>query len=231
VDLPAEVIVVDDGSSDGTQAAVDGAAVRDVRVLRNSSNRGKGYSVRRGMLAAKSDWVLFMDADNSTSIEHLARVAPHVNAARVIIASRRLSDSRVVRPQHRLRQMLGRTFPHIVRALALPGLMDTQCGFKVFRRDAAQAIFARQTTERFAFDVEVLLLARLLRIGIAEVPVDWDNPTISTVRIRYDTIQMLWDVLRSTWRRAFGVKSRKSTRSCWNKPQSTPARLPLCAGE
>ncbi|MGE3182845.1 MAG: dolichyl-phosphate beta-glucosyltransferase [Phycisphaerae bacterium] len=198
-----EVVVVDDGSTDDTVARIQ-RSFPEVRLLVNERNRGKGYSVRRGMLAAQKAWTLFMDADNSTRIHELEKFAAFAReGAAVIIASRRLPASRIVRQQHRFRQALGRTFPIFARLLALPDIHDTQCGFKLFRRDAAQAIFSRQRVDRFAFDVEVLLLAKRLGYTIQEVPISWDNPTTSTLRISRDAPRMLWDLLCSTVRLRF----------------------------
>lgn len=202
--LPHEVIVVDDGSADGTAVAVERRG-RGVRVLRNRRNRGKGHSVRRGMLAATKAWALFTDVDNSTTIDHLARFAPLAATHEVIIASRRAGGALIVRRQHAVRRFLGNTFPALVHAVALPDVHDTQCGFKAFRRDAARAIFSRLRVERFAFDVEALLLARTLGYSIGEVPVRWDNPTASTVRLSTDTVRMLVDLLATTWRMRDGA--------------------------
>lgn len=197
-DLPHEIIVIDDGSIDNTRDLLRGEP--GIQLFENGINRGKGFSVRRGMLATRCAWALFMDVDNSTSLGHLERFAPAAAAADVLIASRRLSESRIVRRQHPIRQFLGRSFPYLVRALAIPDLADTQCGFKLFRREAVRQIFPKQRIERFAFDVEVLMLARRLGLRIVEVPVNWDNPTSSTLRVRIDTLQMMWDLLRTTWR-------------------------------
>lgn len=197
--LTHEIIVVDDGSRDQTARRV-AEGFPDVLLLRNAENRGKGYSVRRGMLAARHAWVLFMDVDHSTHIRHLETFAPLAADADVIIGSRRLAQSRIVRPQHRLRQALGRTFPYVVKTFVLRDLSDTQCGFKLFRRGAVDAVLPHQQVERFAFDVELLLLARRAGLRIAEAPVDWDNPTDSTLRIGRDSFQMLADLLRMVWR-------------------------------
>ncbi|HWB21194.1 MAG TPA: dolichyl-phosphate beta-glucosyltransferase [Phycisphaerales bacterium] len=194
-----EIIVVDDGSTDSTAEIAD-AFRPSLTLLKLSQNRGKGHAVKHGMLHSTGDWSIFMDADNSTSITHLTRFAEKTDSADVLIASRRLPSARIVRPQHRIRQALGRTFPYIVRLIALPNVSDTQCGFKMFSRAARQAIFPLQKIDRFAFDVELLLIARKLNLRLAEIPVNWDNPTSSTVRIHIDTIQMLCDVLRARWR-------------------------------
>lgn len=198
-DLVHEIIVVDDGSADRTAEIVERRG-RGVRLLRNGVNRGKGYSVRVGMLASSHAWAMFLDVDHSTHIRHLERFAERAVDADVLIGSRRVVGARIVRRQHRLRQFLGRSFPYLVRALALRDIQDTQCGFKLFRRAAVDAIFPRQRVERFAFDVEVLLLARRMGFRIVEIPVDWDNPTDSTLRISRDTFVMFADVLRTVWR-------------------------------
>ncbi|MCK6485708.1 MAG: glycosyltransferase family 2 protein [Phycisphaerae bacterium] len=198
-ELANEVIVVDDGSADRTAEIVEQRG-RGVRLLRNGVNRGKGYSVRAGMLASTGAWALFLDVDHSTHIRHLERFVEPAAGADVLIGSRRVGGARILRRQHRLRQLLGRSFPYLVRALALRDVQDTQCGFKLFRRAAVDAIFPRQRVERFAFDVEVLLLARRMGFRIAEIPVDWDNPTDSTLRISCDTLVMFVDVLRTVCR-------------------------------
>lgn len=196
--VPHEIIVVADGSPDSTVDRVRQRS-RGVQLLQNEINRGKGHSVRRGMLASKMAWGLFMDADHSSRIENLDRFAEYASSSDVIIASRRIPGARIVRRQHRIRQTLGRTFPYLVRLLALPGIADTQCGFKLFRREALAAIFSRQRIERFAFDIELLLLARRLGYRISEVPIDWDNPTQSTLRVGRDATRMFLDLMRLCW--------------------------------
>ncbi|MBX3386667.1 MAG: glycosyltransferase family 2 protein [Phycisphaeraceae bacterium] len=235
--IKAEVLVVDDGSTDHTAERVRRFG-RPVGLIRLGQNRGKGHAVRIGMnavIAALSDgaqhgspassrpdaprdsgahgepagpaaggwlggWVLFLDADNSTPIHHLERFAQHAVSADVIIGTRRAPQSRIVTRQHPLRQILGRTFPYVVRVLCLPRLGDTQCGFKAFRISIARRIFAAQTVDRFAFDVEILLIAQRLGARIREVPVDWQNPTQSTLKIARDAPRMLYDALRAAWR-------------------------------
>jgi dolichyl-phosphate beta-glucosyltransferase len=209
--LDTEIIVVDDGSTDNTGTIAESHPSRP-RLLVNDRNRGKGYSVRRAMLDANRDWALLTDADNATSIDHLDRFAPLAACCDVIIASRRLPGSRIVRPQPRIRQRLGQIYPHLVRILALPDISDTQAGFKLFRRAAARVIFSHLRTERFAFDAEALLLARLLNYRIAEVPIEWNNPADSTLKIRTDTFSMLYDLIMMTIRLRM-LKDFSTTRS------------------
>lgn len=194
-----EILVVADGNTDRTADIVRRRG-KGVQLLCNEQNRGKGFSVRRGMLASKMAWALFMDVDHSTRIENLEAFAGQAEAADVIIASRRVAGARIVRRQHRIRQTLGKMFPHLVRVLVLPDVSDTQCGFKLFRRSAVERIFSAQRVERFAFDVELLLLAQRQGLRVQEVPVDWDNPTASTLRIGRDATRMLMDLLWLFWR-------------------------------
>jgi dolichyl-phosphate beta-glucosyltransferase len=212
-DVATRIIVVDDGSRDATATIAGAAGDGDVQVISNDRNRGKGFSVRRGMLAAEGDWVLCMDADNSTSIEHLDDFAKVAERADVIIGSRRVPGARIVRPQPRLRQAMGRTFPHLVQTLVLPQFQDTQCGFKLFRQSAVRAIFPQQRLEGFAFDVEVLLLAVQAGLRIVERPVRWDNPTTSTLRLGIDPLRMLLELLWCAWRFRGGRATRSPRRA------------------
>lgn len=185
----AEVLVVDDGSRDGTAAVVEAAARSNpvVRLLRNPGNRGKGYSVRRGMLAARGDWVLFTDADLSTPIEELDRLIATADErhADIVIGSRAIDLSLIGIRQPRWRELSGRVFNRCMRtATGLP-FRDTQCGFKLYRRAAAQAVFARQRLDGFSFDVEDLLIAQRLRLAAIETPVRWDHADGSKVSMRH----------------------------------------------
>jgi len=174
-----EVIVVDDGSTDGTADWVQKfqRGFPCVRLLMNPGNRGKGYAVRHGMLEARSDWVLYTDADLSTPIEDFQRLhdAATSQGAKVAIGSRALDRSLVAVRQAAFREYSGRFFNLVMRTLTGLPFHDTQCGFKLYSSDAAKQIFGRQKLDGFSFDVEDLFIAKKLGIKAVEVPVRWSN--------------------------------------------------------
>jgi glycosyltransferase involved in cell wall biosynthesis len=173
-----EILVVDDGSSDATARAADEfAAVNPhIRVLRNPGNRGKGYSVRHGMLAARGAWRLFTDADLSSPIEELDKLWAAVsNGPEIAIGSRALDRSLIGVHQPGFRETAGKFFNGVMRLTVGLQIADTQCGFKLFRGDVAEKVFSRQLLERFGFDVEVLYIASRLGYRIAEIPVRWNH--------------------------------------------------------
>jgi glycosyltransferase involved in cell wall biosynthesis len=181
----AEILVVDDGSRDGTVAAISEFTRRhpSVRLLRNPGNRGKGYSVRHGMLEAKGEWALFTDADLSSPIAELEKLieAARRESAQVAIGSRALDRSLVGVHQPWLREYAGRFFNLVMRAITGLRFHDTQCGFKLFQTEAARRIFALQRLERFGFDAEILLIADRLGYRCVEVPVRWNDVAGSKV--------------------------------------------------
>jgi dolichyl-phosphate beta-glucosyltransferase len=182
-----EVVVVDDGSRDGTAQAARAILARlgtRGRVLCNPGNVGKGASVRLGMLAARGSRVLFTDADLSAPIEELTKLEAALDAgAKVAIGSRAVDRRLLEKPQPFPRDLLGRVFNLVVRLIAVRGIGDTQCGFKLFAAEVVTPIFARTRIDRFGFDVEVLALAQRLGMGVAEVAVRWHNSPGSRVTL------------------------------------------------
>ncbi len=199
-----EVIVVDDGSRDETVSVVEDLARTEplLRAMRLPENRGKGAAVRTGVLASKGRYVLFMDADLATPIEEVDKLLRHARGgADVVIGSRGLAASDIRQRQPLPRELMGRTFNVIVRTLLLGGFRDTQCGFKLFTRAAADDLFSRQTLDGFAFDVEVLLLAKERGYDVREVPVVWYHAPNSKVSPVTDAARMFGDLLRLRARR------------------------------
>jgi dolichyl-phosphate beta-glucosyltransferase len=177
-----EIVVVDDGSTDGTTERAQEAGGPRLAVLRHEPNRGKGYAVRRGMLAARGDLRLMTDADLSTPIEDLARLEAALGSGHdVAVGSRAVAGANVEVHQPWYREAMGRFFNLLVRLVALPGLQDTQCGFKLFTAAAAEAAFKDACLDGFSFDVEALYIARRRGFRIAEVPVTWRNDAATRV--------------------------------------------------
>jgi len=223
-DAPYEIIVVDDGSRDATRQVVHTFAANHAMVRLesyddergNPLNRGKGYAVRRGVLAAKGRNILFSDADLSTPIEEMEKLLPSINEGKcgVAIASRALAGSNLAVHQPWYREAMGRTFNAFVQRLAVPGIQDTQCGFKAFSGEAARRIFNKARIDGFGFDTEVLFLARKYGYRVLEVPVTWRHRENSRVSPFVAPFQMMRELLqvRRNDRRGF-YRERKSSQS------------------
>jgi len=197
-----ELIVVDDGSRDETLALAQLFEESDMRIRALACPHvGKGSAVRMGMLNAKGRLVLFMDADGATPLNEIPKLFAAVDQGYdIAIGSRvaqRPGEAEVKTSRHR--RLIGRTFAFFVNVFAIEGIADTQCGFKMFTRDAAAAVFSRQKTVGFAFDVEILYIARRLSLSIAEIPVNWVAQPGSKVNLVTDSARMLKDICRVRW--------------------------------
>lgn len=181
---PYDVTIVSDGSRDQTNAIAEAFAAEHptFRVLAYSPNRGKGYAVRTGILAAPGDIVLFCDADLATPQEETEKLLPSILADKdVAIGSRPLKDSKLEKHQPFLREMFGRAANLVIQTLGVRGIKDTQCGFKMFKREVAQDIFSRCKLDGFSFDFEALMIARDLGYTIDEIPIRWAHQEGSKV--------------------------------------------------
>lgn len=196
--LSFEIIIVDDGSKDQTvDVAKNCLNGSSHLVLTNERNRGKGYCVKKGMLAASGKYVLFSDADLSTPIEEIERMFPHLeNGYDVVIGSRAISDPTVKRKIWWYREIMGRTYNLLGQWILFPGIQDSQCGFKCFKHDVARNLFSRQKLEGFSFDGEILFLARRHGYRIKEIPINWIRDDRSKVKLVKDSIRMFFDLIK-----------------------------------
>lgn len=209
-DYQIEVIVVVDGSPDRTAEVAQKYQdkIKNIKVIDRKENKGKGYTVKEGMLKARGKYVLFADADNSTPIEQVDKLLKYRNDYDVIIGSRYVYDGKLAIPQSIVRKLGGRTLNFFIRTMAVSGISDTQCGFKLFTNKAAQEIFAKQTFERFSFDIEILAIARVLGYKIREVGITWYDDPHSTVSPIKDGLRMIKDA----WIVRKNVNARKYSR-------------------
>ena len=196
----SEIIVVNDGSTDGTERIVHELSSDSIPMRQFShadgANHGKGASVRKGMLEAHGAFRLFMDADNSTTLDQIDRFWPRFDQGYgVVIGSRALASSVIGVRQARAKEIAGRIGNWIIQTLAVPGISDTQAGFKMFAAEAADTIFPRQTIDRWGYDVELLVIARTHGYRIGEVPITWINASGSKVSMK-SYFQVLGDVLK-----------------------------------
>jgi dolichyl-phosphate beta-glucosyltransferase len=209
--LEAEVLVVDDGSKDGTAAVAEYFQIKipSLRIVSNGVNRGKGYSVRHGMQEARGRIALFTDADLSAPIEEAGKLIDALKNFDVAIGSRAMDRSLISVHESPFREFAGIIFNKIVRIILWLPFVDTQCGFKAFRREACRIIFEQQTIERFGFDPELLYLARHHGLRAVEIPVRWGHSPATKVSMLHDSIQMFIDVFTIRWNALWGRYPRK----------------------
>ncbi|OLD79520.1 MAG: hypothetical protein AUF67_15770 [Acidobacteria bacterium 13_1_20CM_58_21] len=208
----AEVLVVDDGSEDGTAAVAESyrSKILTLRVISNGVNRGKGYSVRHGMQEARGRIALFTDADLSAPIEEAGKLIDGLETNDVAIGSRAMDRRLITVHESPFREFAGIIFNKIVRSILWLPFVDTQCGFKAFRRERCGIIFEQQTIEGFGFDPELLYLARRHGLRAVEIPVRWGHSPATKVSMLHDSIQMFMDIFTIRWNSLVGRYPRKA---------------------
>ena len=206
-----EVLVVDDGSKDRTAAVAEEFRSRIplLRVVPNGENRGKGYSVRHGMQEARGEIVLFTDADLSAPIEEADKLLAALKDHDIALGSRALDRSMIEVHESPFREFAGIVFNRIVRIVLRLPFVDTQCGFKAFRRARCKVIFDQQRIERFGFDPELLYLARHHGLKAVEIPVRWAHSPATKINMMRDSIQMFLDVFTVRWNALLGRYRRQ----------------------
>jgi dolichyl-phosphate beta-glucosyltransferase len=222
-DLAVELIVVDDGSLDGTSGLAEALSVDhpEVRLIRLAENRGKGYAVRSGVVNARGSLVLFADADGATPISELVRLEDALEkGADVAIGSRALAGKGVEVKARLYRRLMGRAFHLLVETLTVRTIRDTQCGFKLFRGPVAHDLFSRMRMTGFSFDVELLMMAQRRGYRVAEVPVNWTHQPGSKVNLATDSLRMARDL--------FVIRGRY-LRGEYNSPHVAPWVAPTSA--
>ena len=209
-----EIVVVNDGSSDKTSVVVERfmKLIPNLSLLTHEDNEGKGAAVRTGMLGAKGKYRLFMDADSSVSIGHFDAMHDLLaDGIDVVIGSRDVDGSKVEVKQSLLKRILGNMGNVYIQVLLLRGVWDSQCGFKAFSSSVAEELFSRQRVDGWAFDVEILALARRMKLKIKEIPVHWFNSPDSRVGPS-SYFQVFWDVLKVRWflwKKSYGLNLNK----------------------
>lgn len=201
-EFKVETIVVVDGSPDKTAEVAESfvEGIPGLRIIDRKENLGKGATVREGVLAAKGKYILFTDADNSTPIDQVSKLLPFMNRYEVVIGSRYIEGGKIAIPQSIVRRAGSRVLNVIIQTIAIYGIRDTQCGFKLFQSEPAREIFSRTTLTNFSFDIELLAIAKKLGYKIKEVGINWyDNPhsTVSPIKDGWQMIKDAWHIRKN----------------------------------
>ncbi len=198
----SEIIVIDDGCTDTTVDVVKGLfyQIPNLRLIRHRKNMGKGQAVKTGVNAARGEWILFMDADLATPITEIEKLWQYHHQYEIIIGSRYIEKDSIKTPQPWYRQLFSYAGRLMVRFLLLPGIYDTQCGFKLFSHKAAHDLFNRLTIDRFGFDIEILSLASTLNYPVKEVAVNWSHQPHGSINVYRDNYRVFFEVLRIKYR-------------------------------
>jgi len=211
--LRSEIIVVDDGSTDGTAALVESYVNKypGLRLVSNGRNRGKGFSVRHGVLEAHGKIVLFTDADLSTPVAEADKLIPELlqDNYDIAIGSRAVNRSLIEVHQPLFRERAGILFNFLVRWITGVNFSDTQCGFKAFRRERARIVFEQQRIERFGFDPEILFIAKRHGLRVVEIPVRWSHDAATKVSVASDGIRMFFELIVIPWNVMRGLYPRR----------------------
>ncbi|PJE57899.1 MAG: hypothetical protein COU81_03620 [Candidatus Portnoybacteria bacterium CG10_big_fil_rev_8_21_14_0_10_36_7] len=202
-----EIIVVSDGAKDNTTQVVKGLQeqISNLRVIDNKGNHGKGFVVRQGMLEAKGEYRVFMDADNSTSIDHFSKMDPFFKEGfDIVIGSRDIKGADIKKHQARYKEFLGDAGNIFIQVVAgLFGIWDTQCGFKCFSAKAAEDVFSRMRIDRWGFDIEALAISKKLGYKIKQIPVTWINDEESHVKL-FAYFEVIWETIKIRWNLIIG---------------------------
>ena len=190
-----EIIIALDPPASNTEKIAKNI-FKNIKIIKNKRRMGKGYSIKEGMLKAVYSPVLFIDIDLSTPIEEIEILLPYLKNNHVIIGSRNMQESRIKEKQPFLRSTLGNIYPYLVRLLVIKDIKDTQCGFKLFRKDILKPMFSLQRIDGFAFDSEILLIAKKRGYKIKEIPVEWSNSKDSRLNIFKDSLRMGVDIAK-----------------------------------
>lgn len=207
--IEAEVIIVNDGSTDNTASSC--GTINEIKIINLTQNIGKGGAVKEGVLSSKGDIIIFIDSDNSTDMEHIKDAITLLNEYDIAIGSRELQGSKIMKDQPIPRKIIGKIFSILVKVFGLSNINDTQCGFKAFRAEVAQEIFKKSKIRRFAFDVEILCIANINGYKAREVPVKWTNNEDS--RVTFNSIfGMFIDIIKIRYYLSSGGYGKKNSK-------------------